>query len=55
MIFDAVKLLTTVFLALAGGYFYVTAWNKRSDSNDLIGNAICGLFMILSLACIWYK
>lgn len=55
MVFDVVKLLTTAFLALAGGYFCVTAWNEHSDSNDLMGNAICGLFMVLSLACIWYK
>lgn len=55
MVFDVIKLLTTVFLALVGGYFCVTAWNERDDSKNLMGNTICGLFMILSLVCIWYK
>ena len=55
MIFETMKLLTTAFLALAGGYFCVTAWNERNNSNDLVGNGICGLFMILSLFCMWYR
>lgn len=55
MVFDVIKLSTTVFLALVGGYFCVNAWNERDDSNNLMGNTICGLFMILSLVCIWYK
>lgn len=55
MIFNVIRVLTTAFLALAGGYFCVSAYEQRETSDGLAGNAFCGLFMILSLFCIWYR
>lgn len=55
MVFNVIQIITTAFLALAGGYFCVAAWNQHDESDSLIGNTVCGLFMILSIICIWYK
>lgn len=54
MVFDVIKLLTTVFLALVGGYFCVNAWNERDDSNNLMGkydlwfihDPVIGLYLV---------
>lgn len=51
----AYKVLTTIFLIFAGGFFVHYAWKNRKDKPHFAGNAISAFFLFSSIFLMWWR
>ena len=50
---NALCMITSIFLVFCAVGFMASAWKKREDMSNVIGNTIAATFMALSVFLIW--
>lgn len=50
---NALCAITSIFLIFCATGFMATAWKKREDISNVIGNTVAAAFMTLSVFLIW--
>lgn len=49
------KIITSIFLAFAGGFFVYHSYKNRKDKSHFAGDAISAFFLFSSIFLIWWR